>query len=54
MDRTFITVIVLLLISVVLYTIFVAFPYLDKKIENCNGLVVKTPNGWECSTAQKG
>lgn len=26
---------------------------LDDYINNCKGLVVKTPSGWVCSTAQK-
>lgn len=26
---------------------------LDEYISNCKGLVVKTPDGWICSTAQK-
>jgi len=51
-DRIFWGSVILFFIGTIFYIIF-GLTELDKKIDNCKGLVVKTPSGWECSTAQK-
>lgn len=51
-DRIFWGSVILFFIGTIFYIVF-GLTELDKKIDNCKGLVVKTPSGWECSTAQK-
>ena len=51
-DRFFWTTVILFFIGTLVYLIY-GLNELDDKIANCKGLVVKTPDGWVCSTAQK-
>ena len=51
-DRIFWVSVILFFIGTFIYIIH-SMTLLDDKISECKGLVVKTPNGWVCSTAQK-
>ena len=51
-DRIFWGTIIIFFVLTFIYIIY-GMNKLDDKIANCKGLVVKTPSGWECSTAQK-
>jgi hypothetical protein len=52
-DRIFWGAVILFFVGTFIYIIY-GLNVLDDKIANCKGLVVKTPEGWVCSTAQKG
>lgn len=51
-DRIFWGTVILFFVGTIIYMTYGVIK-LDDKIANCKGLVVKTPEGWVCSTAQK-
>lgn len=51
-DRIFWGTIILFFVGTIIYVMY-NLTKLDEKIANCRSLVVKTPEGWVCSTAQK-
>jgi hypothetical protein len=51
-DRIFWGAVILFFVGTIIYVTY-ELTKLDDKIANCKGLVVKTPEGWVCSTAQK-
>ena len=50
--RFFWGTVILFFFVTIIYVIY-SLARLDEKVANCKGLVVKTPEGWVCSTAQK-
>ena len=51
-DRIFWGTVILFFVGTIIYVTYGVIK-LDEKIANCKGLVVKTTEGWVCSTAQK-